>query len=286
MARISDTDLILGADGSVYHLGLRPDQMANTILAVGDPTRVAEISMHFDTIEHRVQKREFNTHTGLLNGKRISVISTGIGPDNVEIFFNEVDALVNINLPTREPNTVLRSLNIIRVGTSGALQRDIPVGSFVLSDYAAGLDNLMQFYSLPQDASELSIGKELQKITRLPSVPYIIQGSAQLRDRLKNGMMIGDTVTCPGFYAPQGRQVRILIRFPELLSAIASFRLNNFRFTNFEMETSAYFAFGRLLGHHTASASVILANRITGELSAKPEKVVGKLIRQVLDNLV
>ena len=285
MARISDTDLILNSDGSVYHLGLRPDQLADTIIGVGDPSRVAEVSQHFDTIEHRVQKREFITHTGSFRGSRISVISTGIGPDNVEIFFTEVDALVNIDLLTREPNPVLRSLDIIRVGTSGALQPDIPTDSFVLSDYAAGLDNLMQFYNLQQHATELSIGSDLHQFAHLQSTPYVTQGSSELRDRLSGGMIVGNTVTCPGFYAPQGRQVRIPIRNPELLNAVASFRSNDFRFANFEMETSAYFAFGRLLGHRVASASAILANRVTRELSTTPGNTIEKLIRQVLENL-
>lgn len=285
MARISETDLILNDEGSVYHLGIRPDQLADTIIGVGDPSRVAEVSRHFDKVEHQVQNREFVTHTGVFKGNRISVISTGIGPDNVEIFFSEVDALVNVNLSTREFNAALRSLNIIRVGTSGALQPDIPTGSLVLSDYAAGLDNLMQFYSLQQEATELSIGSGLQQFARLQSTPYVIQGSSQLRDKLKEGMVVGNTVTCPGFYAPQGRQVRIPIRNPELLNAVASFRSNDFHFANFEMETSAYFAFGRLMGHRVASASAILANRVTRELSAAPGKTIEKLIRQVLENL-
>jgi uridine phosphorylase len=285
MARISDTDLVLNSDGSVYHLGLVPDQLADTILAVGDPGRVAEVSRYFTTTEYNSQKREFITHTGAFNGKRISVISTGIGPDNVEIFFHEIDALVNVDLKSREPREVTRQLNIIRVGTSGAMQPDIPVGSLVISDFAAGLDNLMEFYRLPQTERESSLAADLQRHTQLSFTPYLTQASVTLRDRVGKGMTTGNTVTCPGFYAPQGRQLRIPIRYPELLNQVRSFRSGDFRFANFEMESSTYFALGRLFGHHTASANAIIANRATGEFSKRSHDVINELILRVLENL-
>lgn len=285
MTRISDTDLILNPDGSVYHLGLRPEHLADTILAVGDPDRVAEISRYFDVTEYKSQKREFVTHTGTVGGKRISVISTGIGPDNVEIFFHEVDALVNIDLQRREPRSTPRSLNIIRVGTSGAMQEDIPVGSMVVSDFACGLDNLMEFYELPQSSAEGSLAEALRSHTQLTFRPYVVQGSVALRERVGRGMITGNTVTCPGFYAPQGRRVRVTIRYPSLLTDLTSFRSQAFRFSNFEMESSSYFAFGRLFGHHTASANAIIANRVTREFSPRSHDVVDKLIQVVLQNL-
>jgi uridine phosphorylase len=285
MARISDTDLILNPDGSVYHLGLVPDQLADTILAVGDPGRVEEVSRYFTRVEFRSQKREFITHTGTFNGKRISVISTGIGPDNVEIFFHEVDALANIDLGRREARTSPRALNIIRVGTSGAMQADIPVGSLVISDFAAGLDNLMNFYTLPHSSLEANLAASLQRHTGLSFLPYVTQGSVELRTRVGKGMVEGNTVTCPGFYAPQGRKVRTPIKYPELLNDLGSFRQEGFRFTNFEMESSAYFAFGRLMGHHTASANAIIANRVTREFAKDSHSVVDALIRKVLENV-
>ncbi len=285
MSRISETDLILNADGSVYHLNLRPEHLADTILAVGDPGRVAEVSRYFSRIEFKSQKREFITHTGIVNQKRISVISTGIGPDNVEIFFHEIDALVNIDLNSREPLPGHRSLNIIRIGTSGAMQADMAVGSLIVSDYAAGLDNLMNFYDLPHTPEETQLSTAVQQHAGLSFKPYVTRASVSLRQRIGKDLLSGHTVTCPGFYAPQGRKVRVPIRYPHLLDDLASFRQGDFRFLNFEMESSAYFAFGRLMGHETASANAVVANRANREFSSDPHGVVDKLIRHVLESL-
>ncbi len=285
MARISDTDLILNPNGSVFHLGLLPDQLADTILAVGDPDRVEQVSRNFDTVEFRNQKREFITHTGTFGGKRISVISTGIGPDNVEIFFQEVDALVNLDLHRKEPNAVRRSLNIVRVGTSGAIQKEISVGSLLISDQAVGLDNLMQFYGLPQSEPQLAVGRALQQHTGISFPPYVARGSNSLREKIGQGIFTGHTATCPGFYAPQGRQLRIPIRYPNLLRDLGTFRSAEFRLANFEMETSAYFSLGQLMGHKTASANAIIANRVTGEFSKNAHEVVDSLIQHVLEKI-
>jgi len=285
MAMFSGTDLILNADGSVYHLGLVPSQLADTIIAVGDPDRVGEVSKYFDNVEFKNQKREFVTHTGEWNGRRLSVMSTGIGTDNVEIFFNEVDALVNVDLNKREVLPDHRSLNIIRVGTSGSMQKDLPVDSLVVNDYAAGLDNLMQFYQLRQTATESSLAAGLQMHTRISFLPFVVQGSTVLRNKLVKGMTIGNAVTCPGFYAPQGRKVRVPVQYPQLLDDLGSFNSEGFRFTNFEMETSGYFALGRLFGHHAASVNAIMANRVTGEFSKRPSEVIDSLIRIVLEKL-
>jgi uridine phosphorylase len=203
----------------------------------------------------------------------------------VEIFFHEIDALANIDLMRKELRDSHRRLKVIRMGTSGAMQPDIPVGSLIITDFAAGLDNLMQFYFLQQTTEESALAGELQRHSRLAFVPYLAQGSADFREKVGSGMLTGNTVTCPGFYAPQGRQVRIPIRYPELLNDLGSFRSGEFRFSNFEMESSTYFAFGRLFDHDTASANAIIANRVTREFAGNPHEVVDNLIRRVLENI-
>lgn len=283
--KISETDLILNPDGSVYHLNLLPKNISDTIIAVGDPSRVYMVSQFFDEVEFEMNKREFITHVGKYKDKRITVISTGIGSDNVEIFFNELDALVNIDLKTREPKSRKKRLKVVRIGTSGALQEDIPVGTHLLSDYAVGLDNLMNFYDLPMDDFETGLAHDLQKKTGLPFMPYVVRGSEALRNQIENEMQIGNTVTCPGFYAPQGRELRLPIRFPQLLEDLNYYHKGDFWLTNFEMETSAYYAFGRLLGHEVLSANAIIANRIKNKFAKDPNKVVESLIKKVLDRI-
>ncbi|HEX8040780.1 MAG TPA: nucleoside phosphorylase, partial [Chryseosolibacter sp.] len=217
MATIGEGDLILNNDGSVYHLSLLPQHLSDTILTVGDPGRVNMISKFFDSIEFEMNRREFITQVGTYKGKRITVISTGIGTDNIEIFFTEIDALVNIDLKTREPKARRKKLNILRIGTSGALQEDIPNGSHLLSDYAVGFDNLMTFYDLPQDDVERAIGADIGKKVGLPVTPYVVRGSETMLKKYGGDMIVGNTVTTPGFYAPQGRVMRIPIKYPRLL---------------------------------------------------------------------
>jgi len=286
MPKISETDLVLNPDGSVYHLNLLPKHISDTIIAVGDPGRVYSVSQYFDEVEFEMNKREFITHVGKYNGKRITVISTGIGPDNVEIVFTELDALVNIDLKTREPKTRKKKLKIIRIGTSGSLQEDVPVGAHLVSDYAVGLDNLMSFYDLPMDDAEAGIAHDLHRKTGLPFLPYVVRGSTELLEQIAGPDMIkGNTVTCPGFYAPQGRELRLPIRFPNLLSDLNYFHKGDFWLTNFEMETSAYYAFGKLMGHEVLSANAIIANRMKTKFSKDPYKVVDSLIKKVLDRI-
>ncbi len=287
MAKISETDLILNDDGSVYHLSLLPKNISDTIIAVGDPNRVYRVSEMFDDIEFEMNKREFITHVGTYNGKRITVMSTGIGTDNIEIFLTELDALVNIDLKTREPKARKKKLKIIRIGTSGALQEDIPLGAHLVSDYAVGFDNLMTFYDLKQDDFEASIGQDIQKKIKLPFTPYVVRGSEVLRNQLAGDMVVGNTITTPGFYAPQGRELRISSKYPKLLDDLNCYhnKESDFWLTNFEMETAGYYAMGRLLGHEVLSLNAIIANRIKGKFSKDPNKVVDSLIKKVLERI-
>jgi uridine phosphorylase len=283
--KISETDLILNPDGSVYHLNLLPKHVSETIISVGDPSRVYQVSEYFDEVEFEMNKREFITHVGKYKGKKITVISTGIGTDNVEIFFNELDALVNIDFKTREPKARKKRLRIVRIGTSGALQEDIAVGSHLLTDYAVGFDNLMNFYDLPMDDFEAGLAHDIQKKVGLPFMPYAVRGSEALLDQIGKDFLHGNTVTCPGFYAPQGRSLRIPIRFPKLLDDLNYYHKGDFWLTNFEMETAGYYAMGRLLGHDVLSANAIIANRIKNKFSKDPGKVINSLIQKILDRI-
>lgn len=287
MGKISETDLILNSDGSVYHLNLLPKHISDTIIVVGDPGRVYQVSEHFDDIEFEMNKREFITNTGLYKGKRITVISTGIGTDNVEIVLTELDALVNIDLKTREPKARKKKLSIIRIGTSGALQEDIPLDSCLVSDYAVGFDNLMSFYDLKMNAFENEIADDLQSKIKIPFRPYVVRGSESLISRIGTDMIVGNTVTCPGFYAPQGRQVRTGIKYPDLLRDLNYYHNKNsdFWLTNFEMETAGHYAMGRLLGHDILSVNAIIANRIKNKFSKDPNRVINLLIEKVLERL-
>ncbi|HEY8936932.1 MAG TPA: nucleoside phosphorylase [Cyclobacteriaceae bacterium] len=287
MAKITDTDLILNEDGSVYHLNLLPKHISDTIITVGDPSRVYRVSQYFDDVEFEMNQREFITHVGTFNGKKITVISTGIGTDNIEIFFTELDALLNIDLKTREPKSRRRKIKVIRIGTSGALQEDIPLGSHLVTDYAVGLDNIMAFYDLKMDDFEQQIAQDIQKNTSLPFTPYVVRGSESLRELIGKDMIEGNTVTTPGFYAPQGREIRIPIKFPKLLEELNYYhnKSSDFWLTNFEMETAGYYAMARLLGHEALSVNAIIANRVKNKFSKDPNKVIDSLIKKVLDRI-
>lgn len=285
VGKISETDLILNKDGSVYHLNLLPKHISDTIIAVGDPNRVYSVSQYFDEIEFEMNKREFITHVGKYKGKRITVISTGIGTDNIEIFFNELDALVNVDLKTRTLKAKKKKLNIIRIGTSGALQEDIPLGSHLVTEFAVGFDNLMNFYKLNLTDFELSIAEDIEKKLKLNFRPYLVEGSQLLKEKLGADMIKGNTVTCPGFYAPQGRAIRLPLQFPKLLDDANYYHNGDFWLTNFEMETSAYYAFARMLGHEAISINAVIANRIKNKFSKNPTKVVDALIKKVLDRI-
>lgn len=287
MPKISETDLILNPDGSVYHLNLLPKHISDTIITVGDPSRVYKVSQHFDDVDFEMNKREFITHVGRYKGKKITVMSTGIGTDNVEIFFTEIDALVNLDLKTREPKSRKKKLKVVRIGTSGALQEDIPLGSHLYSNYAVGLDNLMQFYELPMDEFETKIAADIQSKTGLPFTPYMVAGSEILKEQIGFDMIAGNTITTPGFYAPQGRVVRAQNKLPKLLDDLNYYhnKSSDFWLTNFEMETAGYYAMARLLGHEVLSVNAIIANRIKGKFSKDPDKVIDSLIKKVLERI-
>jgi len=285
MAIIPESELILNANGSIYHLNLLPEHISDTIITVGDPDRVPKVSQYFDEIEIKVAKREFVTHTGYYKGKRLTVISTGMGTDNIDILMNELDALVNIDFVSREPNAEKIKLTIVRVGTSGSLQETVPLGSHLASHYAVGLDSLMEFYRLEQTEQEQSITSALQQELGLSFRPYCVNGSQRLVKKVAYDMIPGNTLTCPGFYAPQGRVLRAGLRNINLLQTYHDFRQNDFRFTNFEMETAGYYGMGRLLGHEVLSVNAMVANRITQTFAENADDVVDDLIVKVLERI-
>ncbi len=286
---IKESELILNPDGSVYHLNLKPDNISDTIIFVGDQDRVEKITKHFDTIEFSTQKREFKTQTGTYKGKRLTVLSTGIGPDNIDIVVNELDALVNIDLKTRTPKKNLTSLNIIRVGTSGSLQKDIPVDSFVLSTHGLDLNGMLHFYKL-DGITFPEIESAFMDYTSWDdnkARPIVIKNSETLEKKFEGEQVFkGMTATAGGFYGPQGRVLRLPLHDPELNDKMDSFKYNQFRITNFEMETSVIFGLSKLLGHHALSLNAIIANRPNGTFSKDPKQTVEKLIAYVLEKLV
>jgi uridine phosphorylase len=287
MNHIAASELIINNRGAVYHVNCRPEEIAATIITVGDPDRVGEVSKHFDSIEFKNRHREFVTHTGFLGKKRLSVTSTGIGPDNIDIVLNELDALVNIDFETRTIKEELTSLNIIRVGTSGSLQTEIPVDSFVASTHGLGLDNLLNFYRHGANEEEKQILQAFVTHTQMESVtsPYITGASANLLKDFVQDFHHGITVTCPGFYGPQGRVLRLGLAQPNLIDSLTSFTFGNHRISNFEMETSAIYGLGKMLGHHCLSLSAIVANRISKEFSKDGNAAVEKLILKTLEVL-
>jgi uridine phosphorylase len=286
---IEQSELILNPDGSIYHLNLRPENIASDIIFVGDQDRVDKISQHFDSIEFTTQKREFKTTTGIYKKKRFSVISTGIGPDNIDIVLNELDALVNINLETRQPKEHLTSLNIVRIGTSGSLQTNIPVDSFVISSHGLDLNGLLHSYQI-NEISNLEIENAFVKHTNWSSKkahPLIIANSKELENKIvSDKTYTGITATAGGFYGPQGRVLRLAVQDPNLNHKIDSFNFKGNRITNLEMETSAIYGLSKLLGHKACSINAIIANRADGTFSKNPNKVVTDLIEYTLKKLV
>ncbi|MGZ3756856.1 MAG: nucleoside phosphorylase [Mucilaginibacter sp.] len=286
--RISETDLILNEDGSIYHLNLLPGEVADTVITVGDQDRVPMVTKYFDHIELKKGKREFVTHTGSIGNKRITVISTGIGTDNIDIVLNELDALVNIDFATRLVNPKLKRLNIIRIGTSGALQPDIPVDSLLASSAAFGFDPLMQYYNYDHSILEkalmstflAALAENDYKIT-----PYIASADVDLLNELAGDVNRGITVTAPGFYAPQGRLVRASSPVAGLMTVLQNFKSGQYRIANLEMETAGIYGLAANLGHKALSFNIILANRVTHEFSKQPSKIMEHYLQQILEKL-
>lgn len=287
---IPASQLILNEEGAIYHLNLHPDQIADDIILVGDPARADMVAEFFDKIEVKRQNRELFTRTGYFNGKRITVLSTGMGTDNIDIVINELDALANIDLKTRMPKETHHALNLVRLGTSGALQADIPVeNSFVATRYALGFDGLLYFYEKNQEINETAIRDEFIKQTNYPAdlpKPYVVECSKELFDRLGEGYFQGITATASGFYGPQGRMLRMPLAYPENNKKIENFKYGDWRICNFEMESSALFGLGKMMGHNCLTICAVIANRVTEKFATDYHKSVKNLIENTLERLV
>lgn len=284
----SSSELILNPDGSVYHLKLKEEHIADTVLIVGDQNRVEKVSAHFDSIEYKIDNREFKTHTGKIGNQRLTVLSTGIGTDNIDIVLNELDAAVNMDLESKNQKSALRSLDIIRLGTTGGIQPELPVDGLLLSEAAIGLDGLLNYYNcdlsvFEQEAEEF-FNQHIDG-TGVLAKAYIREGSKKLMDKLAGDINSGFTLTAPGFYAPQCRTIRTELRFPNLFEQYQSFNFKGKRITNFEMETSALYGLGKILGHNCITICAMIANRATGNFSLDHSKAEEQLIRYVLDKL-
>lgn len=283
------SELILNADGSIYHCNIRPEHLADIVITVGDPNRVERVSQHFDTIEHKASKREIVTHTGTYKGTRITVISTGMGTDNIDIVFSELDALANIDLESGEIKDEFRKLSFIRLGTSGALQADIPVDSYVIGSHGLGLDGLLHYYKNSEEVMMPEVEDAfIQHVDWSPNKtrPYLVEGSSVLMKQLSSEKTKqGITATACGFYGPQGRFLRLEPNPSDINERLTSFQFNDLRITNFEMETSAIYGLAKMMGHEALSLNAIVANRILGEFSQNPYQTVDEMIVYALDKL-
>ncbi len=288
MNRIGESELILNKDGSVFHLHLKPEDIADTIILVGDQGRVSMVSEFFDNIEVEKHNREFITNTGYYNGKRITVVSTGIGTDNIDIVVNELDALVNIDLEKRVPRKEHKTLNFIRIGTSGALQEDIPVDTPVATKISLGFDNLINFYAGRDSISNKDMEDKFMKHSdwnKSLHTPYFVGCSDELFNKVAFDMTSGITISAPGFYGPQGRQLRLQPADPNLNDKINKFRYEDKKITNYEMESSAIYGLSKLLGHNGLTICSIIANRQRKEYSKDYKIAVKKLVKTVLDRV-
>ena len=286
---IHPSELVLNPDGSIYHLKLQPEQIGRKIIVAGDPGRIKSISAHFDRIDHIVENREFVTHTGIYKNQKVSAIATGIGTDNIDIVLNELDALVNIDLEKREIKNEQTELEIVRIGTCGSIQEDVPADEVVVSTHAFGLDGLLNFYAFEMNAEEQKIHSEIIQQTnwnKKMNVPYLVAGSSNLIQRIGKNYPHGITVTAPGFYAPQGRELRLKLRVPDVNEKLRAFKYKDFRIVNYEMETSALYGLSSLLGHQACTVCAVVANRYANSFSKDYKPVINQLIKEVLDNLV
>lgn len=290
MNKISEADLIINKDGSIYHLNLVPDDLADTVITVGDQDRVGKITRMFNKVHLKKSNREFVTHTGELNGKLISVISTGIGTDNIDIVMNELDALVNIDFATRTVKENQKSLDIIRVGSSGSMQPDLDTGTLLISEFGIGLDGLLLYYDYKMNKKEVALHDSFKsfcdRALKLPMNFYTAMADETLVSRFSDTFVKGITVTCPGFYAPQGRKVRAHNPNTDYLDTLSNFSTGQLRTTNFEMETAGIYGLGSVLGHRCLSCNVLIANRKTGKFSQDPQKDIEKLIDAVMEKII
>lgn len=289
MQQIPESELIINKRGAIYHLDLRTEELADTVILVGDPERVKKVSKCFDRIEHQLHHREFITHTGFIGNKRITVLSTGIGPDNIDIAINELDALANIDFDKRIIKPEFKKLNLIRLGTSGALQADIPVDSLVASTHGLGFDNLMNYYDYKKSDDEIAMIATFLEQTHMDTsitMPYIFKGSEFLLNKFGDAFYKGITVTAPGFYGPQGRELRLKSKSRKLIDSLTHFSYNGFRITNFEMESSAIFGLGKLLGHECMSVNVVVANRVAQKYSKDSNAAVEHMIEKAMEVIV
>ncbi len=287
--KYKDSELIINKDKSIFHLKLKPEDIAEKIILVGDPGRVDLIGSFLDSISISKQNREFKTITGTYKSIPITVLSSGIGTDNIDIVINELDALVNIDFDKRSDKKEHKKLNLIRLGTSGGLQKNLPVGSFLLSEKSIGFDNLLHFYDIDEDEENKEFTSELKKHFGWPlesHFPYTINGSDELINKFKNSNCInGVTISAPGFYGPQGRKLRIPTRYPELNNKIKEFKFSNHKITNFEMESSAIYALSKYLGHNALTICAIIANRETKDFIGDYKPTIKKLVKLVLDTI-
>jgi len=289
MRVFEESELILTEKRKIYHLNLLPEDIADNIIVVGDPGRVPEVSGHFSYVIKKIQNRELLTHTGFFKGELITVLSTGMGPDNIDIVLNELDALANIDFETRTAKTEHRKLNIVRIGTSGALQADIPVDTYMASAYGLGIDGVMNFYKKTQEITDKEINDEFIHQSQWPSFlarPYTIKASDTLLKKIAFDIPQGITATAPGFFGPQGRELRGELAFPELNSSLTNFAYKGKKITNFEMETSALYGLGKILGHETLTICVIIANRISKQFTRNYKPLMENLIKTVLNRLI
>ena len=287
MERIKESELIINPDGTIYHLNLRPGDIAKNIILVGDPGRVPKISKYFDKVIHKSQNREIVAHTGELNGTALTVMSSGMGTDNIDIVMNELDALVNIDFDARQVKEKLTSLNIVRLGTSGAIQAEIPIDSFAVSSHGLGLDGMLKFYAgdgVTDDQLSREFIRQVGWHKDLP-FPYIAACSDALLQKMGKGLSAGITATAPGFYGPQGRVLRIPLNHPNLMDQMQKFEFKGERIINFEMETSALYGLGKLLGHNTLTVCAIIANRALNTYSKNHHQVIEELIKLVLERI-
>ncbi len=283
------SELVLSPNGAIYHLNLQAHQIGHKIIVAGDPGRIKQISLHFDSIEHVVENREFVTHTGTFRGEKITALATGIGTDNIDIVMNELDALVNIDLQKREIKEKLTSLEIVRIGTCGSLQEDVPADQVVVSTHAFGLDGLMNFYAVKPSEEDDDLLKEIKRQCEWPDQlnrPYLVSGKKEFVQKIGEGFNPGITITANGFYAPQGRELRIPLKEPNLNESLRSFNYNNHRIVNYEMETSALYGLSKAMGHKACTVCAVVANRYANSFSKDYKPVINKLIEQVLDRLV